>query len=169
MAQHPKIFDKLYTNLIRAGETAGALETILRRLAEFREKAQKLKRKVVGALIYPVAVLTIAVLILTFIMIVIVPQFEAIFADLNVTLPAITVYLIDFSNFIGSYWWVMLGMIIGGIFGVKMAKRTEKGGGFGTFMLRLPVLGMVVRKGSVARFTRTLGTLVTSGVGFLDA
>jgi len=170
MARFPKIWDPLYTNLVKAGESAGALETILRRLSEFREKAQRLKKKVIGALIYPVAVLSIATTILTFIMVFIVPKFEAIFKDLSIQLPTLTVILIDFSRFMASYWWVLLVGLIAFIVFVKIFRQTEKGGNFiDRVMLHLPVIGGIVKKSSVARFTRTLGTLVTSGVGFLDA
>ncbi|MBN8526070.1 MAG: type II secretion system F family protein [Planctomycetes bacterium] len=170
MARHPKIWDKLYTNLVKAGEAAGALDVILRRLSEFREKAQKLKKKIIGALIYPVAVLTIAVAILTFIMVFIVPKFEQIFRDLNIRLPALTVLLIEMSNFVAGWWWIILLTIIFGIVGIKIFRGTETGGAVvDRVQLKIPVLGQVVKKGSVARFTRTLGTLVTSGVGFLDA
>ncbi len=171
MARHPKIWDKLYTNLVKAGETAGALDVILRRLAEFREKAERLKKKVIGALVYPAAVMTIATAILTFIMIFIVPKFEQIFKELGVQLPGVTVALIDFSNFIGSWWGLSLLVgIIAFIIGVKILRGTEKGGNFvDRVMMRTPVFGNIIKKSSVARFTRTLGTLVTSGVGFLDA
>ncbi len=170
MARHPKIWDKLYTNLVKAGESAGALDVILRRLSEFREKAQKLKKKVIGALIYPVAVLTIASAILSFIMIVIVPQFTKIFVELGIKMPDLTLLLIAVSNFMANYWWVALLVIFGTIFGLRWARSTVTGGAIvDRLQLRVPVLGNVVKKSSVARFTRTLGTLVTSGVGFLDA
>lgn len=170
MSRHPKIWDRLYTNLVKAGEAAGALDVILRRLAEFREKSQSLKKKVIGAMIYPVAVLTIASLILTFIMVAIVPKFELIFKDLGIALPSLTEALISFSRFMGSYWWLLLILIVGGVIGIKLFAKTEKGGAIvDRVLLRVPVLGMIIRKSSVARFTRTLGTLVTSGVGFLEA
>jgi type IV pilus assembly protein PilC len=170
MSRYPRIWDRLYTNLVKAGEAAGALDVILRRLAEFMEKAQTLKKKVIGAMIYPIAVLSIATLILAFIMIAIVPKFELIFKDLGIQLPGLTEALISFSRFMGSYWWLMLLLIGGTIFGLKMVGRTEKGAAIlDRIKLRVPVLGMIIKKGSVARFTRTLGTLVTSGVGFLDA
>jgi type IV pilus assembly protein PilC len=170
MARHPKVWDKLYTNLVKAGEAAGALDVILRRLSEFREKAQKLKKKIIGALIYPVAVLTIAVAILTFIMVFIVPKFEQIFRDLNIRLPALTVLLIEMSNFVANWWWIIIIALVFSIVGIKIFRGTETGGAVVDRMaLKVPVLGGVVKKGSVARFTRTLGTLVTSGVGFLDA
>lgn len=171
MSRFPKIWDKLYTNLVKAGESAGALDVILRRLAEFREKAERLKRKVIGALVYPAAVMTIAGAILTFIMVFIVPKFEQIFKELGVQLPGVTIALIDFSNFIGSWWGasLLLGIILA-IIGIKMLKQTDKGGNFiDRVWMRTPVFGNIVKKSSVARFTRTLGTLVTSGVGFLDA
>jgi type IV pilus assembly protein PilC len=170
MARHPKVWDKLYTNLVKAGETAGALDVILRRLAEFREKAQRLKKKVIGALIYPIAVMTIACAILTFIIIFIVPSFEKIFTEMNVRLPGPTQVLIDFSRFMGSYWWMMLLAIIFLIVGMRVFRNTEYGGNIiDRILMRIPVLGVIIKKSSVARFTRTLGTLVTSGVGFLDA
>jgi type IV pilus assembly protein PilC len=171
MSRHPKIWDRLYTNLVKAGETAGALDVILRRLAEFREKSQRLRKKVIGALIYPAAVMFIAVGILTFIMIVIVPRFQTIFKELAISLPLPTEILIDVSNFMASWWG--LSVIIGFflfIIGVRIAKATEVGANvIDRVTLRLPVFGNVIKKSSVARFTRTLGTLVTSGVGFLDA
>ncbi len=170
MSRHPKIWDKLYTNLVKAGETAGALDVILRRLAEFREKAERLKKKVIGALIYTATVMTIASGILTFIMVFIVPKFEQIFKELGVALPGITEALIGFSRFMGSYWWMMLLGLIFFIIGIKVFRGTEKGGNFiDRVAMKMPVLGGIIKKGSVARFTRTLGTLVTSGVGFLDA
>jgi type IV pilus assembly protein PilC len=171
MSRHPKIWDRLYTNLVKAGETAGALETILRRLAEFREKSQRLKKKIIGAMIYPTAVIFIAVAILTFIMIFIVPKFQQIFKELNIALPLPTQILIDTSNFMASWWGLtILGAIVAAVIGVRVAVATEAGARiFDIILLRVPVLGNVAKKGSVARFTRTLGTLVTSGVGFLDA
>lgn len=170
MARHPKIWDKLYTNLVKAGETAGALDAILRRLAEFREKSQKLKKKIIGALIYPTAVMTIATAILSFIMIAIVPAFEKIFLELGIKLPALTEALMSFSRFMANWWWVAILGIVLTIVGFKMARKTEAGGAIvDRLQLMMPVLGNVIKKGSVARFTRTLGTLVTSGVGFLDA
>jgi type IV pilus assembly protein PilC len=170
MSRHSRIWDKLYTNLVKAGETAGALDVILRRLAEFREKAQRLKKKVIGALIYPFAVIFIASVILTFIMVYIVPKFKDIFKELHVELPGVTEVLIGFSDFMGSYWWIMLLAIVFFIVGIKLFRSTEKGGNFiDRVSMLIPVLGNVIKKSSVARFTRTLGTLVTSGVGFLDA
>jgi type IV pilus assembly protein PilC len=170
LAHHPRLFDKLYTNLVRAGESAGALDVILRRLAEFREKSQKLQKKILGALIYPAAVMTIAGGILTFIMICIVPRFEQIFREIGLTLPTVTQVLILVSSFIGSWWWAIALGIFGGFTFLRLWRQTETGGAIvDRLALRVPVLGNVIRKGAVARFTRTLGILVRSGVGFLEA
>ena len=127
MTRFPKIWDPLYTNLVKAGETAGALDVILRRLAEFREKAERLKKKVVGALIYPAAVMTIAGAILTFIMVFIVPKFEQIFKELGIALPGITEFLIDFSRFMADYWWVLLIGIVLIIVGIKHLPPDREG------------------------------------------
>jgi len=170
MSRFPAIWDPLYTNLVRAGETAGALDVILRRLSEFREKAQRLRKKVIGALIYPVAVLSIAAAILTFIMVFIVPKFESIFRDMGVTLPVPTLLLIAISRFIASSWWLMAIGAVALVVMIRMVRRTRRGANLiDRATLRLPVMGGIVKKSSVARFTRTLGTLLTSGVGFLDA
>lgn len=171
LSHHPKIWDRLYTNLVKAGETAGALDVILRRLAEFREKSQRLKRKVIGALVYPIAVMTIAISILTFIMVFIVPKFQVIFKDLGIPLPLPTQILIDLSSFMASWWGlsILVGIVLL-IIGLRVAKATEAGANIiDRILLRVPVFGSVIKKSSVARFTRTLGTLVTSGVSFLDA
>ncbi len=170
MARYPRIWDKLYTNMVKAGETAGALEAIMRRLAEFREKAQALKKKVISAMVYPIVVSVIAIGVLVFIMLVIVPQFEEIFEQMGITLPVITQILIDVSGFVGSSWYLIFGAVLFVIIGGGIFRRTEVGGAIvDRVLLRVPVLGGVLRKSAVARFTRTLGTLVTSGVGFLDA
>jgi len=170
LARHPRIWDRLYTNLVKAGESAGALDTILRRLAEFREKAQKLKRKVFGALVYPTAVMSIAVIILTFIMVFIVPRFEAIFRDLNIELPGLTLFLMGGSRMIAEWWYILALAGVAGIIGLRVLRGTAAGGSLvDRAVLHVPVLGAVVKKGAVARFSRTLGTLVSSGVGFLDA
>jgi len=170
MSRFPVIWDPLYTNLVKAGESAGALDVILRRLAEFREKAQRLKKKVLGALIYPVAVMSIAAGILTFIMVFIIPRFESIFKDMGVRLPVPTLLLIEISRFFASGWWLMAIGAVALVVMLRLFRRTRRGANLiDRTALRLPVLGGIIKKSSVARFTRTLGTLVTSGVGFLDA
>jgi len=172
MAKYPKGFDKLYVNMINAGEIGGVLDIILNRLADFMEKAAKLKKKVIGAMIYPAVVITIAIAIVSMIMIVVIPKFISIFKDFKVDLPPITQYLIDFSNWFGpGYGWMYL--IFSPILFSMLIKllRMSDGGKFAVdwVKLRIPVMGGIVAKSSIARFTRTLGTLISAGVPILDA
>lgn len=172
MAQHPRIFNKLYINMVKAGELGGVLELVLNRLAEFQEKAQKIKNKVVAAMAYPVIVLMIAVLIMLFLLAFIVPKFEQIFADMlgNKPLPALTQWVISASNGLKTNWIYIFGAIAIIVFVYKMIARTP--GGRKTIdmvMLKLPLFGDLTRKSSISRFSRTLGTLVTSGVPILQA
>jgi type IV pilus assembly protein PilC len=170
MTKAPKAFDRLYVNMIKAGEAGGALETILQRLAEFQERSQSLKRKVKGALVYPVTVVTFAVLILVFIMIKIVPAFKKIFDDFGADLPAITQYLITISHFVGTYWWSLPAIPIGLWLFIKLLRRFPWGRtGWDMFTLKVPIFGQLVEKNIIARTMRTLGTLVASGVPILEA
>ncbi len=170
MAKCPKTFDRLYVNMIRAGEAGGALEVILRRLAEFQERAEALKRKVKGALVYPCVVIGVAVSILTFIMWKIVPAFEKIFRDFDAELPAPTKFLMGVS------WWVVnWGFLIPIIpisiwLLIKLLRKFEPGRmGWDMFLLKVPIFGQLVEKNIMARTTRTLGTLIASGVPILEA
>ncbi len=172
LGQHPKIFDKLYVNMVKAGELGGVLELVLVRLAEYQEKAQKLKNRIVAAMVYPVIVIVIAVGILIFLMAVIVPRFEKIFAEMlgNKPLPAITQVVINISRFIqGNLLVIVVGCAV--IFGAWKVFAMTKGGKviIDRFKLRMPVFGPVQLKSAISRFTRTLGTLVTSGVPILQA
>ncbi len=170
MAKCPKAFDRLYVNMIKAGEAGGALEVILKRLAEFQERSQALKRKVKGALVYPVVVVTFAVLILVFIMIKIVPAFEKIFADFEATLPTMTQTLISTSQWVGKYWWVLPVVPTSIWLFIKLVRKFAPGRmGWDMFLLKMPIFGQLVEKNIVARTMRTLGTLVTSGVPILEA
>lgn len=170
MAKSPKAFDRLYVNMIKAGEAGGALEVILQRLADFQERSQSLKRKVKGALVYPITVVTFAVGILTFIMIKIVPAFQKIFADFGAELPAMTQLLITISSNTVRYWYLLPGVPIGVWLFVKLVRKFAPGRyGWDLFLLRLPIFGQLVEKNIVARTTRTLGTLVASGVPILEA
>jgi len=178
MGQHPRIFQRLYVSMVKAGEIGGVLELVLTRLAEFQEKAQKLKNKVKSAMTYPVVVLAIAMLILVFLLTTIVPKFEKIFKDMlgeNETLPWLTMQVVGASDvvknmFIPPYLWVTMVVVFGIGFGWRMLNNSEKGRTFLDQMkLRLPIFGDISRKGAIARFTRTLGTLVTSGVPILQA
>jgi type IV pilus assembly protein PilC len=170
MAKSPKAFDRLYVNMIKAGEAGGALEVILRRLAEFMERSQSLKRKVKGAMIYPVVVILVAVGILTFIMISIVPQFVKIFDDFDTELPMMTTILIHISNWVYNFWYLIPGIPISIWLMVKLLRKFEYGrAGWDLFILKVPVFGQLVEKNAMARSTRTLGTLVASGVPILEA
>jgi type IV pilus assembly protein PilC len=170
MARQPRAFDRLYVNMVRAGEAGGALEIILQRLAEFMEKAEALKRKVKGAMIYPIVVVCVAVGILTFIMIKIVPTFNEIFKDFEIDLPAMTVALITMSEWVGSYWYLIPAIPIVIIVAVKLSRKFPHGRmGWDMFVLKIPIFGMIIEKNIVARTTRTLGTLVASGVPILEA
>ena len=170
MSKSPKAFDRLYCNMIKAGEAGGALEIILQRLAEFMEKAQSLKRKVKGAMVYPIVVVTVAVGILTFIMIKIVPAFKTIFEDFGTELPAMTQLLIDLSSLIVGYWYMIpLIPIVTWLF-IKLMRKFKMGRmGWDLFCLKIPIFGQIIEKNTVARTTRTLGTLVASGVPILEA
>jgi type IV pilus assembly protein PilC len=170
MSKCPKAFDRLYVNMIKAGEAGGALEIILQRLADFKEKAEALKRKVKGALVYPVMVVFVAVSILTFIMIKIVPQFIQIFEDFKTELPAATQLLITISKATASYWYLLFLVPVGVWLGVKLIRKFKQGRmGWDMFSLNWPVFGMLFEKNTMARATRTLGTLVASGVPILEA
>lgn len=178
MAKYPKAFDKLYTKMIAAGEVGGVLDLILQRLAEFMEKAAKLKKKIIGAMIYPAVVISVAGLIVAAIMIFIVPKFEKIFEDFDTDLPGLTVMLMNGSRWLGG---TMPGQIIPGIipvlfspfaafFGIKLLRKTNGGKSIiDRLFLMLPVAGKLGSKSTIARFTRTLGTLINAGVPILDA
>jgi type IV pilus assembly protein PilC len=177
MAQHPLIFNKLYINMVKAGELGGVLELVLNRLAEFQEKAQKVKNKVVSAMAYPVIVLIIAILIMVFLMAFIVPRFEAIFHDMlgGKPLPPITEWVIFVSNiiqkmFVPPYLWYTIITIVVVVIGFKMISTSTGGRAMlDRIKLHIPLFGDLLRKSSISRFARTLGTLVTSGVPILQA
>jgi type IV pilus assembly protein PilC len=170
MSKSPKAFNRLYVNMIKAGEAGGALEVILQRLAEFQERAESLKRKVKGALIYPITVVMFASGILTFIMIKIVPNFEKIFRDFKTDLPLVTKILMTASHYTISFWYLLPGVPIGVWLLVKLVRRFDAGKyGWDLFTLKIPVFGALIEKNIVARTMRTLGTLVASGVPILEA
>lgn len=172
MAQYPKAFDKLYVNMINAGEAGGVLDLILNRLADFMEKAAKLKKKVIGAMIYPAVVITIAVGIVSMIMIFVIPKFEQIFRDFKTELPPITQVLLAVSRWFGTQygWAYVLFAPIGLTLLVKLIRISE-GGRYAVDLvkLKIPILGGILAKTAIARFTRTLGTLISAGVPILDA
>src|SRR5579864_6214251 len=170
MKQHDKVFDPLYYNMVEAGETGGILDTILQRLAQYIEKNVKLKRAVKSAMIYPIAVLSIAAGVIILLLWKVVPVFTTLFNGLGAELPLPTRAVIAMSNFVGSIYGLLIGVfIVGAIVAIKMWQKTPVGRmAIDRTILKLPVVGIVMRKIAVARFTRTLGTLISSGVPILE-
>lgn len=169
MRGFPKIFDDLSTNMIEAGETGGILDVILQRMAVYLEKIVKLRSAVKSALIYPVSVLVIAGGIVGALLKFVVPIFANMFSSMSVALPLPTQIVIGLSNVVGRFWWLILGAIVAVVVAIHQVRKDPKGRyAFDKFLLNLPVLGPVLRKIAVARFTRTLGTLITSGVPILE-
>jgi type IV pilus assembly protein PilC len=172
LAQHPKVFNRLYVNMVKAGELGGVLEVVLKRLAEFQEKAQKIKGKVIAAMFYPAAVVTVAVGIMAILMIVVVPKFKEIFAGMlnGQDLPQFTQIVLAISDTIKNHFLVTVICVVAFVIVFKLLVSTRKGRRlFDRFKLHMPVLGPVVSKVAISRFTRTLGTLVSSGVPILQA
>lgn len=169
-AKHPKAFDRLYCNMIKAGEAGGALEAILQRLADFKEKAQSLKRKIKGAMVYPIVVIFVACVIVGFILYFIIPKFEAIFNDFGVPLPNMTKMLISASHFLIKYFYIVfLSPLFMWLF-IKLMYRNKTGAYIcDRILLMIPVMGTIAEKSTVARTMRTLGTLVQSGVPILES
>ncbi|MFO0809191.1 MAG: type II secretion system F family protein [Gemmataceae bacterium] len=168
--KHPKCFDRLYVNMVKAGEAGGALEVILQRLADFKEKAQTLKRKIVGAMVYPAVVIMVAVSILTFIMVAIIPKFKKIFDDFQMKLPWATETLIQTSMWFADYWWVLPLFPLCFWILIKLI-RLSKSGAYAVDRCKLwiPLMGKILEKSIVARTMRTLGTLIASGVPIIEA
>jgi len=169
---HPAIFNKLYVNMVKAGELGGVLELVLLRLAEFQEKAQKVKNKVVAAMFYPIIVLVIAIVILGFLLVFIVPKFQQIFNDMlnGKRLPALTEFVIGASDLVKDNWYLIIAGGVLFVMGYKYVASTKKGMEFIDRMkLKAPLIGDLTRKNAISRFSRTLGTLVTSGVPILQA
>jgi len=170
MSKQPKAFDNLYVNMVKAGEAGGALEVILQRLAEFKERAESLKRKVKGAMIYPCAVITVATLIVGFIMYYIIPKFKKIFEDFGTELPGMTVVLITASDAVVKYWYLGPAIPFALWLMIKIVKKNKTGAFVVDWIsLKIPLLGMIFRKSIIARTCRTLGTLIASGVPILEA
>jgi type IV pilus assembly protein PilC len=172
LTQYPKIFDKLYVNMVKAGEAGGVLEVVLGRLAEFAEKSEKIKNKVKGAMIYPIVVLVAAVGITAFLLVMVIPKFKQVFNDMlgGAALPAITEAVIQASEFMQNNGLQILAFVAALIVIFKVVGKTEKGAYFYDFMqLRMPVVGTLAQRSAVSKFTRTLGTLLSSGVPILQS
>jgi type IV pilus assembly protein PilC len=169
LRKHPKAFPELYVNMVAAGEAGGILDTILLRLATFLEKNDALVRKVKGAMVYPAVIISVAVIAVAVLLIFVIPTFSSMFASVNMTLPLPTRVVIGASHVLLRYWWLIIGAIGVGLFGLRQYYGTSNGKkGIDGALLKAPVLGDLLRKSAVSRFTRTLGTLISSGVSILD-
>ena len=173
MAKHPRVFEPLYSNMVAAGETGGILDIILQRLSTYLEKMVKLKSDVKSALIYPIAVIVISIIVISIIMIVVIPAFKNIFEGLlgpGEKLPWLTEFVVSISSFMAGFWW-LIALVVGAIvFALKAWYKTDKGQHFiDNLTLRLPVIGQIMRKIAVSRFSRTLSTLLSSGVPILES
>ncbi len=170
MRKHPQAFDELYVNMVGAGEAGGILDTILQRLAAYIEKSVKLKSQVKSAMVYPVAVVSIAIIVVYVILWKVIPVFSSLFEGLGAQLPFLTRAVVAASNFIGRFWWLIFIVVFAAIFALRQYYATEQGRyQIDRLMLKMPALGLLLRKIAVARFCRTLGTLLSSGVPILDS
>jgi type IV pilus assembly protein PilC len=169
LSKHPNAFSALFVNMVAAGEAGGILDTILLRLATFLEKNDSIVRKVKGAMIYPAVIFSVAGIAIVVLLIFVIPTFQNMFASVGLELPLPTQFVILLSDILQGFWWAIGGGIVGAFFGIKRWYATDGGQLFlDRFMLRVPVLGDLLRKSAVSRFTRTLGTLISSGVSILD-
>ncbi len=169
LRKHPKAYSDLYVNMVAAGEAGGILDTILVRLAQFLEKNDAIVRKVKGAMIYPAVIISVAVIAISVLLIFVIPTFQNMFASVNLDLPLPTRVVIGMSNVLKHYWWAIIAVMVGSVFMINRYYKTAPGRlQIDALLLRLPVLGDVIRKAAVSRFTRTLSTLISSGVSILD-
>lgn len=171
LRQHPKYFDKLFCNLVRAGETAGALDTMLDRIATYKEKSESLKRKVKKALFYPTAVMIIAIIVTVILLVFVVPQFAELFRGFNADLPAFTQFVIFLSNFFQAWWWAILFVICSGLWFFLFFKK--RSAAFQRILdilsLKIPIIGKILHKAAIARYARTLSTTFSAGVPLVEA
>ena len=169
LSKHPRAFTNLYVNMVAAGEAGGILDTILMRLATFLEKNDALVRKVKGAMIYPAVIMSVAAIAVIVLLIFVIPVFENMFSSVGLALPLPTRIVIGASRFLKGYWWMVLAVAVSGGYMFKKYYATSNGKlNIDRLMLKMPVLGDVLRKSAVSRFTRTLGTLISSGVSILE-
>jgi len=169
LRKHPKVFTPLYTNMVAAGEAGGILDTILLRLATFLEKNDALARKIKGAMVYPVVIVIVAIIAIAVLLIKVIPTFQAMFESAGIVLPAPTRFVIFLSDMLQNYWWAFVTTAIAAAFAFRQYYKTSSGQlVIDSLLLKLPIFGDLLRKTAVARFTRTLGTLVSSGVSILD-
>lgn len=171
LVKYPRYFNDLYCNLVGAGEQSGSLDIMLERLATYKEKTESLKGKIKKALFYPTAVIIVAFIVTAILLIFVVPQFESLFSGFGADLPAMTRMVIDLSRFMQSYWWVVLGIAITTVWGLVIAKRRSQAFAYllDKLSLQLPIVGIILKKATIARFTRTLATTFAAGLPLVDA
>jgi len=171
LGKHPHHFDELFVNLVQAGEHAGILDNVLDKIATYKEKTESIKGKIKKALFYPTAVIAVAFLITTILLIYVVPQFAQLFSGFGADLPAPTKFVVTLSNIFQHYWWLIFGSIFGIIFGIMQAKKRSRG--FNHFLdrtlLKVPIIGMILNKAAIARYARTLSTMFAAGVPLVEA
>jgi len=169
--KYPVHFDELFVNLVKAGESAGVLDTVLDTIATYKENIENIKGKIKKAMFYPAAVLSVAVIVSCILLIFVIPQFETVFKSMGADLPAFTQMLINMSRFMTSYWWLMLLIFVGSVFGIiTLYKRSDRFAHFiGRMMLKIPVIGQILRQSAIARFARTLGVTFRAGVPLVEA
>ncbi len=171
LKQHPLQFDQLFCNLVGAGEASGSLETMLDRIATYKEKTESLKRKIKKALFYPTAVMVVAIIVTAILLIFVVPQFEQLFKGFGADLPAFTKMVIGLSEVMQKYWWIFLGFVIAAIWSLSYAKRkyVKVQNAIDRMMLKIPIVGNILHKAAIARFSRTLSTTFAAGVPLVEA
>jgi type IV pilus assembly protein PilC len=171
LSKHPYHFDELVVNLVNAGEQAGVLETLLDKIATYKEKTEYLKAKIKKAMFYPTAVIIVAFIVTAILLIFVVPQFEQLFSSFGADLPAFTRVVVNMSEFMQEYWWVVLGLSVGAVVGLLQAKRRSQrfGRALDRMILRMPIVGTIMHKAAVARYARTLGTMFAAGVPLVEA
>lgn len=171
LGKYPVQFDELFVNLVKAGESAGVLDTVLDTIATYKENIEAIKGKIKKAMFYPAAVISVAILVSAILLIFVIPQFEAVFQNFGADLPAFTQLLVDLSRFMVSYWWMVLGIFLAVIFGIiALYKRSEKFAHFvGRMMLKIPIIGEILRQSAIARYSRTLGVTFKAGVPLVEA
>ncbi len=170
LAPYPKIFDNFFVNMVRAGEEGGVLDTVLNRLAQYMEKSGKIVAKIKGAMVYPAAIIIVAFLVITCIMVFVIPKFEQMFESMNQELPTLTQYVVETSRIFSDYWYLIIGGFAGLIFGIVYYYGTPDGkSSIDGILVDLPLIGDVIQKGAIARFSRTLSTLMGAGVGIMDS
>jgi general secretion pathway protein F len=170
LSQHPKAFSQIYVNMVRAGEASGSLDLVLDRLAEYSESQEALRGRFKAAMVYPVIMLFLSTGVLFFLITVVIPQFTKMFSDMEQTLPLPTIILINISNFLRSFWWLLMAGLVAGIVAIKQFKKTPKGHQiWDAVKMRIPIIGGISQKMALGRFARTLGSLLGSGVPLLTA